>query len=148
MKRLGFLLIILVVLGMAGQAHSWPWGLGSEWWLDPALSPQLNLSEAQQTKLKALHQALVAELNPLKDRLFAKKMELRALWSQTNAPQGRIAEKQQEILAIRTRMQELATKYQIDCRECLTPEQRQKLAAMPPGWGGKCCGPGRRGGKR
>ncbi|MGQ9687416.1 MAG: Spy/CpxP family protein refolding chaperone [Desulfobaccales bacterium] len=143
MKRLGFLLIILVALGMARQAHSQPWGMGSQWWQDPSMSSQLNLTEDQKAKLQALHQALAAELNPLRDRLLTAKMEIRALWSQSQADRSRIAAKQQEILTLRTRMQELVTKYHADCQACLTPEQRQKLAAVPSGRGCKWCGPGR-----
>jgi Spy/CpxP family protein refolding chaperone len=144
MKKLRLLLIVLTVLGVVNVAHSGPWNMGAESRLDPSRYPQLELTGDQKAKLQALNQALVAEINPLRDLLFNKKMELQALWSQTNADQARIAEKQEEIQATRTRMQELITKYQMDCRECLTPEQRRKLVAMPSCW----CGKGRRGERR
>jgi Spy/CpxP family protein refolding chaperone len=143
MNRVGFLLLMVVALGLARQAHSQPWGLGAERWRDPSLSTQLSLTEDQKAKLQALHQSLAAELKPLRDRLLQAKMELRALWSQNQADRSRIAATQQEILTLHSRLQELVTRYHADCQACLTPEQRQKLAAVSSEGGGKWCGPGR-----
>lgn len=140
MKRLGLILLILVALGTARQAHCGPWDMASEWWRNAAISSQLNLTEDQKVKLNARHQALAAELNPLRDRLLNAKLEIRALWSQPQVDRTRMIAKQQEILTIRSRLQELVTKYQQDCQSYLTPEQRQKLAAVSSGWGCKWCG--------
>ncbi len=144
MTRLGVLLIIsLMALAAAPQADSGPLSLGPEWWQDPALSAELNLSEEQKVKLAGLHQALLAELTPLRDRLLNARMEIRALWSHTQPDRSRIAARQQEILALRSRMQEVVTRFQQESQACLTPEQRQKLAAALAGRGCRWCGPGR-----
>jgi Spy/CpxP family protein refolding chaperone len=63
-------------------------------------------------------------------------MELRELWSQPSPDQARIAAKQQEIRALQSEIQERATQYQLDCRQLLTPEQKEKLGTSVAYQGG------------
>jgi Spy/CpxP family protein refolding chaperone len=61
---------------------------------------------------------------------MSKKLELKALWVQTNPDEGKILAKQKEINALRVQLQEKATQNRLEMRKILSPEQQAKLVNL------------------
>jgi Spy/CpxP family protein refolding chaperone len=103
-------------------------GLGSGYGMGPRWAASLDLTEDQQAQIQAKQEAFQTEVDPLRDKLFSKRMELRNLWAQASPDQSTISVKQTEIQALQNQLQAKATQLQLECRELLTPEQQEKLA--------------------
>jgi len=114
-------------------------GLG----MNPNCSANVNLTDAQRAQFQSRHDAFMTEVSPLKDELFSRKMELRELWSAADPSQAKITAKQQEIRELQAQLQEKATEYQLECRQMLTPEQREKMIVAQTSCRGKGQGQGR-----
>ena len=82
--------------------------------------------------MQALQESFFKETIPLRNEMMTKHLELRTLWAQTNPDQEKILAKQREINALRAQLQEKATKYQLEARNILTPEQQAQLRSF---WG-------------
>jgi Spy/CpxP family protein refolding chaperone len=117
--------------GMAGMQGGWGCGM------NPNCPANVNLTDTQKAELQSRHDAFMAEMSPLRDELFSKKMELRELWSKAEPDQSKISAKQQEIRELQNQMQEKATQYQLACRQLLTPEQREKMTVAQASCRGK-----------
>jgi len=138
MKRLGVLLVALVLLASNTWAFRDDCGMGLRVGMSPHLASILNLTEDQKVMIQAKREAFQAEVDPLCDRLMGKKLELRNLWLQTNPDQAKVAAKQKEIQLLHAQIQQMATQHQLECRELLSPEQQEKLgtlAVQRGGWG-------------
>jgi periplasmic protein CpxP/Spy len=140
MKKLGLLIAVLVL----GASSAWGFGGpgggmqgGPGYGTNSNFASNMNLTDDQRAQLQSRHDAFMAEMNPLRDELFSKKMELRELWTKTNPGQAEISAKQQEIREIQSRMQEKATEYHLECRQMLTPEQRDKMTMTSASFAGK-----------
>ena len=145
-KKLGILVVAMVLVASSAWAFRGGCGMGPGYGMNPYVASTLNLTEDQQTQIKEKQEVFLEEINPLRDKLFSKRMELRNLWAKANPDQAAISEKQQEIQAIQNEIQEKATQYQLDCRQFLTAEQQEKLGtfvASHGGWGGHGMGGGR-----
>jgi Spy/CpxP family protein refolding chaperone len=77
--------------------------------MNPNFASNMNLTNAQRAQLQPKHDAFMADMDPLRDELFSKEMELRQLWAKANPSQAEISAKQQEIHAIQSKMQKKAT---------------------------------------
>lgn len=150
MKKL-LLVIAVLVLGTSNA-----WSAGGRWGgmqggfgcgMNPNFTSNMNLTDAQRADFQARYDAFTAEMNPLRDELFSKRMELRELWTKANPDQAKISAKQQEIRELQNQMQEKATDYQLECRQMLTPEQREKMNVTRASYGGKGLGQGCRMGR-
>jgi Spy/CpxP family protein refolding chaperone len=159
MKRLAF----LIMAGVLVASNAWAFrdgpgmgagcGLGPGYGMGPRWAAALDLTEDQQAQIQAKQEVFRTDIDPLRDKLFSKKMELRNLWAQTNPDQVKISAKQKEIQAIQNELQEKRTQLQLECREVLTPDQQEKLATNVGyrggqggrGWGGAGRGMGGRG---
>ncbi len=102
-------------------------GYGPGMGYGPAWGAGLNLSPEQIQKLDTLHANFFKETLPLRNQMTAAHMELRALWAQPNPDQGQIVAKQRQINALREQIQEKATRYRLEARALLTPEQQAQL---------------------
>ena len=95
------------------------------------------ISPEQQQKVQALFADAETRLQPLRDKLFVKKHELRALENATNPDVAAVAKKAEEITAIRAQMRQermdLGTKL-------------DKELGLKPGTHGFMGGKGHRGG--
>ena len=58
---------------------------------------------------------------------MGKQLELRGLWSQKNPDEEKILAKEKEISALKSQIQEKGTKYLLEARKVLTPEQQAKF---------------------
>ena len=66
----------------------------------------------------------------IRNELFAKRMELQALFREPALDQAKIAAKQKEIAALQAQLQEKALATRTAVAESLTPEQRAQLPAF------------------
>jgi len=146
MKRIGVLVVAMVLAG----SSAWAFGGGGcgmgpgPGMMNPAVASSLNLTEDQKAQIGSRRDAFMEETAPLRSELFTKREEMRQLWAAASPDQGQITAKQQEVQEIRSRIQEKAIQYKLDCRQMLTPEQQGQLttlAASRGGWrGGRGCG--------
>ena len=142
MKKLGVLIVALILAGSSARAFGGPPGMGPGYGMNPYFASYLALTETQRSQLQSKYEAFTALMNPLREKMFSEKMELRDLWARANPDQAKISAKQQEIQALQNQMQAKATNYRLECLQVLTPEQREKMAVTSAsfrGWGG---GPG------
>jgi Spy/CpxP family protein refolding chaperone len=145
MKRLGLLVIGLVLIGSNAWAFRGGCGMGPGMGtgpgmgMNPRIASELNLSEDQQAQIQSKQEAFMEGIAPLRNEMLAKREELRQLWAKSDPDQSLISAKQEEIRSIQAQMQERATQHRLDCREVLTPEQREKIGTLTTnqcGWGG------------
>ncbi len=129
MKRI-FIALMLLLLALATDAIAGPRGMGPAHMGSRFLDSKLGLSPEQSEKLKELRRAYLDEITPLQSRLFTLRAELRILWAAEVPDKDQIALKQKEMLDIKHKIEDITTRHRLECREILTPEQREKAAAM------------------
>lgn len=128
MKKLNILMVVLTLLAPNAWAFRGTCSLmGPGFGLNSHLASALNLTEEQRAEIEARHEAFLQEINPLRNQLFSRKMEMRDLWGQGNPDQDEISMKQRQIQAIQNELQEKTIRYRMECRGLLTPEQQEKL---------------------
>ena len=107
---------------------------------------QLNLTEEQTEKIRALREAHLKDVKPLQEKMFSKRGDLRLLWLQANPDQGKILALQKEIRSLRDQMDDKRISHRLAVLKVLTPEQQAKAQAYGAGrgFGGRPCigGPG------
>jgi Spy/CpxP family protein refolding chaperone len=89
-----------------------------------ALWHHLNLTPDQVEKIKAWRESFFKERIPLQNELMGKRLELKALWMETNPDEQKILAKQKEIDVLKAQIEEKATKNRLEMRKILTPEQQ------------------------
>jgi len=141
MKTIFALVGVLALLTFPVLAMAQGWGMGMHQgmgygpsWMGGWVS-RLNLSNEQIQKLEALHEKFLKETILMRNDLALKEVELRTLWLQTNPEEGKIVAKEKEINALRAQIQEKATKYFLEGRKVLTPEQQVKVTTFFMGGG-------------
>jgi Spy/CpxP family protein refolding chaperone len=140
MKKIFVAVIMAAILATTGLATAQGWGKGPEMGYGPysggpgSAGPgrwgALNLTPDQIEKMKALRKSFFEQALPLRNELMSKKLELKALWMQTNPDEGKILAKQKEINALRVQLQEKATKNRLEMRKILTPEQQAQVVSL------------------
>ncbi len=143
MKKTIVAVFVIALMATSGLAMAQGWGRGEG--MGPGHGPggwaaALNLTPEQNQKMQELRAAHFKETIPLRNELMGKRLELRALWAQTEPDQGKILAKQKEVNALMAQLQEKATKHRLEMRQILTPEQRAKLGTFAGRHGG--FGPG------
>ncbi len=106
--------------------------------------PVSNLTAEQTAKIQALQQKNLTEITPLREQLFAKRTELRTLWTSKSPDQAQIKALQQDMLDIHAQLQEKATNARLEMSKILTPEQQTQLSGYGPRMGKKSGRMGRR----
>lgn len=120
---------------------------------------KLNLTPEQTAKVANMREEIIKQTAPIKEKLFAKRNELKQLWLQSAPDEAKIVAAQKESRELRGQLQDKMTTFRLEVAKLLTTEQRDKLragfAGPGPGsrWGGRCkmAGsqvPGERGAKR
>jgi len=150
----GFTLAALTGTAFAGVSGYGGWGLGKKVNC-PAYGPPLNWTEEQQKKWNDLREKSFKETVTLRNELYKKRLELRALWAEPQPDRGKILAKQKEINALQEQLQMKLTDARLEARKILTPEQAAQLGSYGAGWGmgfgrgrqgmwgqGPCAGPG------
>lgn len=138
---------VLAIVLMATTTWAWGPGGGRGWGRGPCYSGDaagpagLELTAEQNQKVQALRLDHQKDVQPLQAALFAKRGELRTLWLEASPSEEKILKVNREIQAIRTQIQEKATKHRLQVMNLLTPEQRVQVQARGPGFG-RGFGPG------
>ena len=91
------------------------------------LFQQLNLTSAQQKKIKQIHRLYYPQIIKIREKLTALKEELTAMMASAESA-TMIRSKHQEILQLRQELGELQLETMLATREVLTLEQRQEFA--------------------
>ncbi len=154
MKTIFALVGVMALLTFPISAMAQGWGMGMHQGLGYGPSwmgrwaSSLNLNNEQMQKLEALHERFLKETISMRNDLALKEVELRTLWLQTNPEEGKILAKEKEINTLRSQIQEKGTKYLLEGRKVLTPEQQAKVATFfmsggfrhyGMGWRGSYC---------
>ncbi len=146
-------LLLLLTFPMSAMAQGWEMGMHQGMGYGPSWMGRwasgLNLSNEQVQKLEALHERFLKETIAMRNDLALKQLELRTLWLQINPEEGKILAKEKEINALRAQIQEKGTKYLLEGRKVLTPEQQAKVTTFfmsggfgsryGMGWRGRSC---------
>jgi Spy/CpxP family protein refolding chaperone len=90
----------------------------------------LNLTAEQSAQIKAMREAHWKDMKPLRDKMFAKRDELRKLWLEPNPEEGKILAAQKEMRSLRDQMEDKMTAYRLEAVKILTPEQKEKIASF------------------
>ena len=132
-------LMSLLIVGLASAAFSWGGGPGN-CGRGPGYGPsaggefgpfaKLNLTSEQTEKIRALQQAQFKETKPLRDKIFAKRGDLKLLWLEKNPDQEKIMAAQKELRNLRDKMQDKMTVHRLAVLKILTPEQQSKVQAF------------------
>ncbi len=129
----------LLTFPILAMAQGWEMGMHHGMGYGPSgmggWASRLNLSNEQMQKLEALHERFLKETISMRNDLALKELELRTLWLQTNPEEGKILAKEKEINALRAQIQEKGTKYMLEGRKVLTPEQQAKVTTFFMGSG-------------
>jgi Spy/CpxP family protein refolding chaperone len=76
-----------------------------------------------------LRDAELKDSVPIQNQLFAKRNEMRLLWSQPNPDAAQLKAKHKEIADLQNQMSDKNIQYQLDFRKLLTPEQLTKFSS-------------------
>jgi Spy/CpxP family protein refolding chaperone len=150
MRKIGMtVLMSLLIVGLASAAFSWGGGPGN-CGRGPGYGPaagggmgpfaKLNLTPEQTEKISTMQQAQFKETKPLRDKIFAKRGDLKLLWLEKNPDQEKILATQKELRSLRDQMQDKMTVHRLAVLKILTPEQQSKMQSymgrgMGPGMG-------------
>jgi Spy/CpxP family protein refolding chaperone len=137
MKRMvASLGLAMAVVLTAATVFAWGPGMGrgSGHGCDASAVP--NLTAEQAAKIQKIQSDRYAEASKVRSEMYAKRVELQGLFREPVLDHSKIASKQQEIVALRTQMQEKGMVARTAAAEILTPEQRAQLPANGPGFGG------------
>jgi Spy/CpxP family protein refolding chaperone len=141
-------LAVVLALAIASQAMAFNGGYGrgrgggSCFQGDVGNVAGLNLSDEQNAKIRDLRAAQLKEMQPLQEKMFSKRGELRQLWLQKNPDENKIKAAHRDIRALRDQMQDKMLSNRLAMFKVLTPEQQTKLQASYGGRGFGCSGMG------
>jgi zinc resistance-associated protein len=132
MKRRVIILAALLLVGLiatAALAHGGGRGHGG-WFCDGrgmAGFYGLNLTADQTAKINALRENHWKDVQPLRDKMFAKRSELKTLWLEANPDPAKINAAQKEVQALRNQMDEKRTAFRFSALTLLTPDQKAEM---------------------
>lgn len=122
-----FFFFILTII-MAASAFSQPsgMGMGMKKWKGEVpcwRASDLDLSQEQRKGLDLIQMTFFREAQLLRAQLFAKRLELRELLTNTTIRMESIRVKNLEIIELQSKQEEKTIEYLIKVRNLLTPEQ-------------------------
>jgi Spy/CpxP family protein refolding chaperone len=94
------------------------------------LAAPLGLTDAQRSRVEALHAAMKAEAVPLGERLIAQEADLDAAFRQRTVTAATLAEKTDAIAATQGLLRRTHLKYHLDTVQILTPDQTARYQAL------------------
>ncbi len=125
MKKTIALSIVVILLMAVSQVMAWcPMGMKSDCMIN------LNLATEQSEKLNSLRNDFSKETPPLHNRIKVKKLEMKVMLTKPAINEKAVKSMQQEIFALKKRLQEKSLEYYLKAREILTPQQ---VSMLPPG---------------
>jgi Spy/CpxP family protein refolding chaperone len=145
MKRtlIATLMICSIVPATLAFAHWMPGGHDSR---GPQGALWASLSPEQKEQMRELRRKFLDEAASVLGSFLAKRIELRALWSDPKADPSAIETKERQAADLLRQIREKALKYRLQARSLLTPDQISRFQGgqwlfRAPGMGGGC-GPG------
>lgn len=102
---------------------------------DDRMASTLNLTAEQTTQIREMREALLKEIVPLQNKLYAKRNELKLLWLQKTPAEEKIAAANQEVRTLRGQIQDKMTSHRLAVMKILTPEQQAKIQSYGNGRG-------------
>jgi len=82
-----------------------------------------SLTEEQKTQFQELRQKFHDETATLREQIWAKRQELRTLWSDSKSDADAILKKEKEIRDLKDQVRDKAVQMKLEARNILTPEQ-------------------------
>jgi Spy/CpxP family protein refolding chaperone len=105
-----------------------------------------SLTEEQKAQFQELRQKFHDETAKLREEIWAKRQELRTLWSDSKSGADAILEKEKELRELENQMRDKAVQMKLEARNILTPEQLAEFGKFgDPSSSGR--GPGKGHGK-
>jgi Spy/CpxP family protein refolding chaperone len=98
---------------------------------------KLNLTADQKEKLKGLRQGMRARLQPVREQLRTKSLELKVLWRSESPDRAAILAKMQEMDGLKKQLREARVDMRLGMHLILTPTQRIQMEEMHKGRGGR-----------
>ena len=152
--------LVVILLGAVlayaqgpGQGPGYGPGRGhGQCWQSGGPGKGASLTEEQRAQIQDLRKKSHDETAQLRESVFAKRQELRSLWSDPQADTTIIINKEKELRDLQDQMQDKALQLKLEARKILTPEQLSEFGGrgMGPGFGrghgrgygkGSCSGP-------
>lgn len=96
----------------------------------PGMTDQLELTDAQQEKMKSLRSAFEKDAARLRAELEVAQIELREVMEQTNPSASDARSKAQKVSEARARLFERTVAFQVEMKNVLTPEQQKKAEEL------------------
>lgn len=110
-SQIGYLMLVAILaLGLAAPT-AWA---GPRMGMGPGAA---NLTPEQSQQLFELRQQFLKETEDLRQQLVVKRTELNNLWASANPDEKAIRAKQQEINALRDKIQSIAVSYQAKAKK-------------------------------
>jgi Spy/CpxP family protein refolding chaperone len=135
--------------GGGGPGRGQGKGPGHRGMMGQQMGQMLELTDSQRQQVWVLRDQMRKSTADTRSALQAKHEEMRVLWLQDVPNRAAILAKHAEIDALRATMREAHIDFRLAVHALLTPEQRAKLAELPPpgkhgghGPGGGMGGPG------
>lgn len=144
MKKSLVLLSVLFLFAMGAMTtvHAWRRGPGSMmgygsdcYGAGVLANPNLNLTEEQAARIRALDEKYLGEIKPIQDQFYDKRGELKLEWLQRTPDHSKINALQQEVTNLRNQMREKMTGHRLDVLKILTREQQAIMQDYRPGRG-------------
>jgi protein CpxP len=104
---------------------------------------ELDATDAQQDKLRAIAKAAVKDLIPLREKVQSARLKARELLTQPTIDRAEIEKFRTEQVALADTFTKRVSQAVGDAADVLTPDQRRKLNDRLPPMGGQMGGPGR-----
>ena len=104
-----------------------------------------SLTEEQRTQFQELRQKFHSETAKLREQIWAKRQELRTVWSDSKSGSDVILQKEKELRDLQDQMKDKEVQMKLEARTILTPEQLAEFGKF--GGPGSGHGPGRGYGK-
>jgi Spy/CpxP family protein refolding chaperone len=133
------IIVVLSLLLVLSQSLAYGGGRGHErrdYGDDVSALSGMNFTPEQAARIRALRDAHLQEVKPLRDRLTTKRGELRTLWMQDNPDEDKIRAAQQEIRGLRERLDDRRSAYHDGASRVMTPEQKREFDMRYPAWHG------------
>lgn len=105
------------------------YGRGHYYAADITKLPDLNLTAEQITKLKVLRDDHLLYIQPLRDQMYSKSIELKGLWLEQTPDHEKIALLQKEIQMLQEKVFEKGAAYRLKTQNILTAQQQKILEA-------------------
>ena len=144
MKKKLVVLSVLFLFAMGAMTTVYAWrrgqggmvGYGSDCYGAGVLAnPNLNLTEEQAVRIRALDEKYLGEIKPIQDQFYSARGELKWEWLQRTPDHSKISVLQQEVTNLRNQMRGKMTGHRLDVLKVLTPEQQANIKENRPGRG-------------